>query len=65
MTQAQVESQVESWDWNMNVFEIYDEIRDYSERHKEQLLTYAYKFFNKEPIILDLANHLGVYNIEE
>ena len=36
MTQTQVESQVESWNWNMNVFEIYDEIRDYSERHQKQ-----------------------------
>jgi len=65
MTQAQVESQVESWNWNMNIFEIYDEIRDYSERHKKQLLTYAYDFFNKDDMIKELANHLFVDIIEE
>ena len=65
MTQAQVESQVESWNWNMNIFEIYDEIRDYSERNKKQLLTYAYNFFNKDEMIKELANHLFVDIIEE
>jgi hypothetical protein len=65
MTQAQVESQVESWNWNMNIFEIYDEIRDYSERNKKQLLTYAYDFFNKDDMIKELANHLFVDIIEE
>jgi len=65
MTQEQVESQVESWNWNMNIFEIYDEIRDYSERNKKQLLTYAYDFFNKDDMIKELANHLFVDIIEE
>ena len=65
MTQSQVESQVESWNWNMNIFEIYDEIRDYSERNKKQLLTYAYDFFNKDDMIKELANHLFVDIIEE
>ena len=46
MTPTQVESQVESWNWNLDIFEIYDEIRDYSERDKEQLLTFAYAYFN-------------------
>ena len=49
MTPAQVESQVESWNWNMNIFEIYDELRDnHTARQQEQLLTHAYKFFNKD-----------------
>ena len=65
MTQTQVESQVESWNWNMNIFEIYDEIRDYSERHKQQLLAYAYGFFNEDPMIKELAHHFGVDIIEE
>ena len=47
MTQAQVESRVESWNWNMNIFEIYDELRDnHTSQQQEQLLTHAYKFFN-------------------
>ena len=66
MTQSQVESQVESWNWNMNIFEIYDELRDnHTARQQEQLLTYAYKFFNKDSNILELANHFGIYIIEE
>ena len=66
MTQAQVESQVESWNWNMNIFEIYDELREnHTARQQEQLLTYAYKFFNKDSNILELANHCGIYSIEE
>lgn len=65
MTPAQVESQVESWNWNLNIFEIYDEIRDYSERDKEQLLTFAYDFFNKDKMMIELASHFGIYSIEE
>ena len=65
MTQAQVESQVESWNWNLNIFEIYDEIRDYSERDQEQLLTFAYNYFNKDKMMIELASHLGIYSIEE
>ena len=65
MTSAQVESQVESWNWNLNIFEIYDEIRDYSERDQEQLLTFAYDFFNKDNMMKELASHFGIYSIEE
>ena len=65
MTPAQVESQVESWNWNLNIFEIYDEIRDYSERDQEQLLQFAYNFFNKDTMMKELASHLGIYSIEE
>ena len=65
MTPAQVESQVESWNWNLNIFEIYDEIRDYSERDKEQLLAFAYDYFNKDKMMIELASHFGIYSIEE
>lgn len=65
MTPAQVESQVESWNWNLNIFEIYDEIRDYSERDQEQLLKHAYSFFNKDNMMKELAHHFGIDIIEE
>ena len=65
MTPAQVESQVESWNWNLNIFEIYDEIRDYSSRDQEQLLTFAYAFFNKDVMMKELASHFGIDIIEE
>lgn len=65
MTQGQVESQVESWNWNLNIFEIYDEIRDYSSRDQEQLLTFAYNYFNKDKMMIELASHFGICIIEE
>ena len=65
MTPAQVESQVESWNWNLNIFEIYDEIRDYSSRDQEQLLSFAYTFFNKDVMMKELASHFGIDIIEE
>ena len=43
MTKAQIESRVEGWNWNMNIFEIYDELRDgQSAQDQEDLLTLAY-----------------------
>ena len=65
MTASQVESQVESWNWNLNIFEIYDEIRDYSSRDQEQLLTFAYDFFNKDKMMKELASHFGIDIIKE
>lgn len=56
---------VESWNWNLNIFEIYDEIRDHNERCKEALLTYAYYFFNEDKMMKELASHFGIYSIEE
>ena len=56
---------VESWNWNLNIFEIYDEIRDYSDSCKEALLTYAYYFFNEDKMMKELASHFGIYTIEE
>ena len=56
---------IESLNWNLNIFEIYDEIRDYNDRSKEALLTYAYYFFNEDKMMKELASHLGIYSIEE
>jgi hypothetical protein len=60
MTPSQVEAQVESWNWNLNIFEIYDEIRDYAERDKKQLLAFAYDFFGKDKAMKELASHFGI-----
>jgi len=56
---------VESWNWNLNIFDIYDEIRDYNDRSKEALLTYAYYFFNEDVMVKELASHLSIDIIEE
>ena len=61
MTKAQIESRVEGWNWNMNIFEIYDELRDgHSAKDQEDLLTFAYNYFNKDIMIKELASHFGV-----
>ena len=49
---------VDSWNWNANIFEIYDEIRDWDQRDQENVLRYAYDYFNKDKFINELASHL-------
>ena len=66
MTASQVEARVESWNWNADIFEIYDELRDgHTAKEQEQLLTFAYDFFNKDKMIKELASHFGIDIIEE
>ena len=61
MTKAQIESRVEGWNWNMNIFEIYDELRDgHSAQDQEDLLTFAYTYFNKDTMIKELADHFCI-----
>jgi hypothetical protein len=61
MNKAQIESRVEGWNWNMNIFEIYDELRDgHTGREQEELLTHAFNYFNKDSAIQDLACHFGI-----
>lgn len=65
MTDQQVKDRVESWNWNMNIFEIYDELRDnHTAREQEQLLTHAYEAFNQDASIKELAYHFGIYSLE-
>ena len=66
MTAAQVEAQVESWNWNLSIFEIYDELKDnHTRQQQEKLLEFAYRYFDKDKMILELASHFGIYNIED
>jgi hypothetical protein len=53
-----VHDTVESWNWNMNIFEIYDEIREWRESDQRNVLRYAYRYFNSDVMINELANHL-------
>ena len=63
-TDKEIEEQVEYWNWNMNIFEIYDEIRNESDYDNARTLSYAYQFFNQDHMIAELADHLCV-NIAE
>lgn len=61
MTKSQIESRVEGWNWNLNIFEIYDELRDgHSAQDQEDLLTFAYTYFNNDVMIKELASHFNV-----
>lgn len=57
-SQKTVGEVVDSWNWNMGIFEIYDEIRDWDQRDQENVLRYAYDYFNKDKFINELASHL-------
>ena len=66
MTKREVHNRVEGWNWNLSIFEIYDELRDgHTADEQEQLLTYAYNYFNKDKMINELASFFGIYNIED
>ena len=57
-TEQTVHDVVEAWNWNMNIFEIYDEIREWRERDQRNVLRYAYRYFNSDVMINELASHL-------
>lgn len=56
--EERVHDVVESWNWNLNIFEIYDEIKDWKERDIRNVCKYAYKYFNKDVMFDELAYHL-------
>ena len=60
-TQEDIEWQVNMWDGNMNIFEIYDELRDgYTADEQEALLNHAYDTWHYNDLIAELASHFGV-----
>ena len=56
--ESTVHDTVDAWNWNMNIFEIYDEIREWRESDQRNVLRYAYQYFNSDVMINELANHL-------
>ena len=68
MTNREIVDKVEGWNWNLNIFEIYDEVKDmgkygYNGRQTEdltRLLNHAYEYFNHDPMIKELMSFLGV-----
>ena len=52
MTKREVHNRVEGWNWNLSIFEIYDELRDgHTAEDQEKLLTYAYNYFDKDKMV--------------
>lgn len=60
-----IQEKVESWNWNANIFEIYDEIRDWSTEDVSNVLQFAYKYFNKDIMINELHSHLIGVGVED
>ena len=68
MTNREIVDKVEGWNWNLSIFEIYDEVKDmgkygYNGRQTEdltRLLNHAYEYFNHDPMIKELMSFLGV-----
>lgn len=56
---------VESWNWNANIFEIYDEVRDWNKHDIKATLKYAYYYFNKDKMINELHSHLVGWGVED
>ncbi len=71
MTNREIVDKVESWNWNLNIFEIYDEVKDMGKygygggnasEHEDltRLLNHAYEYFNYDQMIKELMSFLGV-----
>ncbi len=69
MTDQEIADRVEGWNNNMNIFEIYDELRDgHTGEQQEALLKHAYEDWNFPPmlsLIEELASHFGIYNLDK
>mgnify|MGYP003662151135 FL=1 len=62
MTIEEVKEIVEGWNWNLNIFEIYDEMKETYTRDIDRhlLLNYAYEFFNHDKMMENLMDALNV-----
>ena len=68
MTDQEIADRVESWNWNLSIFEIYDEVKDMGKfgygggqtEELSRLLNHAYEYFNYDSMISELMSFLGV-----
>lgn len=65
MKNKQIKELVESWNWNLNIFEIYDELKENHPNKEDQrrIMKYCVDYFNEgytHKLIKDLSAHLGV-----
>jgi hypothetical protein len=68
MTDKEIADRVESWNWNLSIFEIYDEVKDMGKfgygggqtEELSRLLNHAYYYFNEDKIkkvVIDGVSH--------
>ena len=68
MTDKEIADTVEGWNWNLSIFEIYDEVKDMGKfgynggqvEDLSRLLNHAYEYFNYDSMIAELMSYLGV-----
>ena len=71
MTNREIVDRVEGWNWNLNIFEIYDDVKDIGKygymggqtsegSDLSRLLNHAYEYFKYDETIKELMSHLGV-----
>ena len=71
MTDQEIKDTVESWNWNLSIFEIYDEVKDMGRygygggdtsegSDLSRLLNHAYEYFNYDQMIKELMSFLAV-----
>lgn len=63
--QVTIKDKVESWNWNANIFEIYDEVKEWSQGDQQNTLEYAYDYFNKDNMINELHSFLIGWGVED
>ena len=71
MTDQEIKDTVEGWNWNLSIFEIYDEVKDMGKfgygggdtsegSDLSRLLNHAYEYFNYDQMIKELMSFLAV-----
>jgi|TARA_R110000822_G_scaffold46977_1_gene124874 hypothetical protein len=68
MTDKEIADTVEGWNWNLSIFEIYDEVKDMGKfgygggqtEELSRLLNHAYEYFNYDSMIAELMSFLAV-----
>ena len=69
MTKKEIEDKVESWNNNMDIFEIFEELKEnHTDGEQRQLLIHAYNDWNYPPMLKlleELAYHFGIYSLKE
>jgi hypothetical protein len=55
-----IREEIESWNWNLNIFEIYDKLKDeFTTTEQTQLIKYALEYFNNSKEYTDLLQTLA------
>jgi len=76
MTDQEIIDRVEGWNWNLSIFEIYDEVKDIGKygymggqtsegSDLSRLLNHAYEYFKYDKMIAELMSHLCVEIAED